>query len=69
MTGYPAGKLLQSMAFNMMSPAFQSLVTGYRFAALPRGVRGVCFLCNPLCHIERKPISWFLSELHQHEAL
>ena len=37
--GYPEGKLLQSMAFNLPSPGFQALVPAYRFAALPKAVR------------------------------
>ena len=46
--GYPEGKLLQAMAFNMASPAFQAIVPSYRFAAIPKAVRprpdGRCLL-------------------------
>lgn len=37
--GYPEGKLLQAMAFNVASPSFQAVVPSYRFAAIPQAVR------------------------------
>ena len=52
--GYPSGKLLQSMAFNMSSPAFQDIVPSYRFAALPKAVRALPRRCSAGMH---SPIS------------
>ena len=44
--GFPEGRLLRDLSFNMLTPGFQDILRKYRYAQIPLAVRIERCLCE-----------------------